>query len=184
MVEREKHGFHYSAIPTAKYRTRFGFLSYAFKVVAIRGEDAQPQGLPKPILDAGKAELTAVIHPLSPACHFWDLRGAEPHRDFDWPSESGGQATLQKIFDRCAEMRQPGFREETKARHAKNLELLKSSRTRSVARDIMRRANLDPILSELLEPERVRQKNEMLRAIDRVCVLIQEAGSPAPAQSR
>jgi len=96
-----------------------------------------------------------------PAYDFWDLRSAGPHRrDIDWPSESGGQATLQKIFDRCAEMHQPGYREEIKARHAERLELLKSSRTRSEALDIMQRANLDPILSELMEPERVRQKNE------------------------
>jgi hypothetical protein len=195
MVEREKQGFHYSAIPTAEYRARFGFLGYACaagtavllinqdpmaiprdKYVVIPGEDGHGQGLPQAILEAGKVELTAVIHPLSPAYDFWDERGGRGRRKIRWPDESGGEETLQKIFKRCAEMRQPGYREEREARVAKRLELLKSSRTRDEARDMMDRVQHDPILSELLEPERVRQKNEMLKAIDRVCRVIQEGG--------
>ena len=79
IAERKKQGFHYSDIPTAEYRTRFGYLSYSCaegtavlvaggplalprdKAVAVPGKDARPCYLPEPVLDAGRAELTAVI---------------------------------------------------------------------------------------------------------------------------
>ena len=81
IAERKERGFHYSAIPTAEYRARFGLLNYSCaegtavflssvpfrlprdKMVAIPGQDARPYFLPEPILEAGRTELTAVIHP-------------------------------------------------------------------------------------------------------------------------
>jgi hypothetical protein len=202
MVEREKQGFHYSAIPTAEYRTRFGYLGYACDagtavflvnqepmaiprddVAAVPGDDGHGRGLPHAILEAGKVRLTAVIHPLSTAYDFWDEGDPRVRGKVHWPDESGGKETLQKIFKRCAEMREPGYHKEREARVAKRLELLESSPTRGEARKMMESPYHDPILSELLEPERLRQKNEMLKAIDRVCRVVQEGGSFAGAQS-
>lgn len=203
IAEREEQGFHYSDIPTTEYRTRFGFLNYSCaegtavylldqeamalprdKVVAIPGEDGQPCCLPQPILDAGRVELTAVIHPLSPAYDFWAPRSPEAQRKIHWPSESGGQTTLNKIFKRCVEMRQPEYDKEREERCAKVPELLKACRTGKERMDVIHRAQLDPLLYKLMEPERVRQKTEMLKAIDRVCMLIHEAGSLAPDSRR
>jgi hypothetical protein len=190
MVERQVKGFHYSAIPTAEYRTRFGFLSYACargtavfflnphqpaaiprdKVVATLVGDGFPRSLPQPILDAGRVELTAVIHPRSAGYNFWVPPDRLKHKVY-WPSESGGQATLQKIFQRCYEMTQPEYKEERNARYVKTIELLRACRTTEEARNVDERQSVDPILSELMEPERMRQKTEMLKAIDRVCTL-------------
>jgi hypothetical protein len=194
MAERKEQGFHYSAIPTAEYRSRFGFLNYACahgtavflvneqpmavprdKIIAVPGEDGQLHGLPQWIRHGGRVELTAFIAPTSAVYHFWD-EGVGPEHHIPWPRASGGQATLQKIFKRCAEMRQPDYRKEREARSAKCIELLKSCRTPVEAQKIEQRYGLDPILSALLEPEQARQKTEMLKAIDRVCSFIQEAG--------
>jgi hypothetical protein len=43
--------------------------------------------------------------------------------------------------------------------------------------------NPDPVLHELLEPERLRQTTEMLKAIDRVCMLVQEGRRAPPERS-
>jgi hypothetical protein len=70
--ERTEQGFHYSDIPTEKYRTRFGHLSYSCNsgttvflagpgpvvlprdgVAAVPSHDAQMHGLPEEILEAG-----------------------------------------------------------------------------------------------------------------------------------
>jgi hypothetical protein len=48
----------------------------------------------------------------------------------------------------------------------------------------MQRAWRDPILWDLTEPERMRQKAELLKAIDRVCMLIHETVSSAPDSPR
>ena len=178
IAERTGQGFHYSSIPTAEYRTRFGFLSYSCesgtavflsgepltlprdKVVAIPGEDARPCYLPQAILDAGRAELTAVIHP-----HFSD--SAWCLRADNWPTESGGQMTLQRMFERVVEMRTPKCKKE-KAKRVENwLRHQEASRRYAFDGPVV-----DPVLRELVGPERLRQTTEMLKAIDRVCMLI------------
>jgi hypothetical protein len=147
IAEREKEGFHYSDIPTAEYRTRFGFLNYSCaqgtavflsgdpltlprdKIVAIPGEDAQPCCLPQPVQDAGRVELTAVIHPHFAEDPWWARAHSEAQPETDWPhseaqprlfwpAESGGQATLKKIFERCDEMRTPRGIKERQEREA------------------------------------------------------------------
>jgi hypothetical protein len=202
IAEREEEGLHYSDIPTIEYRTRFGFLSYSCeegtavfplgrgdmalprdKMLAIPGEDGQPCGMPQPVLEAGRVELTAMIHPLSPAYDFWAPQSPEVQRHIYWPSESGGQTTLKRIFERCAEMQKPEYLKEKEEREANALKLLKACRTGKEKMDVIHRAALDPVLHELMEPERVRQKAEILKAIDRVCMLIHEAGSSAPELS-
>jgi hypothetical protein len=212
IAERNQQGFHYSDIPTPEYRSRFGFLSYSCqagttvfllaqplalprdKVVVIPGENAQPCCLPQPILKAGRAELTAVIHPRFAASPFWAQTHLEaedmvpvarrrllwPHseaqRPIYWPTESGGQGTVRRIFERCEEMRTPKSIREKSARVARHL---KRQEVRLAAGEAIEESDdpfCDPVLQELIGPERQRQKTEMLKAIDRLCGLVQAAG--------
>ena len=80
-------------------------------------------------------------------------------------------------------MQRPEGIREAEEREARAFELSKGlpGKERMALID---RARLDPILSDLIEPERLRQKTEMLKAIDRVCMLIHEAGSSAPDSPR
>ncbi len=199
IAEREEPGFHYSDIPTAEYRTRFGSLSYSCeegtavfalgrgpmamprdKVVAIPGEDAQPCCLPQPILDAGRVELTNVIHPTSTSYPFWTRPEPQAERTIYWPAESGGQTTLEKIFERCAEMDKPEYNQERQKRAENFTGRLRAARTSKERMDVIHEADRDPVLSELIEPERRRQKTEMLKAIDRVCMLVDAIHPSAP----
>jgi len=200
IAEREEQGFHYSDIPTSEYRTRFGFLNYSCaagtavfplnheamviprdKVVEIVREDGVPCCLPQPILEAGRVEITSVVFPTN-----WDPRvgrRTEPPRKPHWPSESGGQVTLDKILKRSAELQSPERIREADEREARAFELSKGLPPKERIA-LWKRARLDPILSDLIEPERMRQKAEMVKAIDRVCMLIHEAGSSAPDSPR
>jgi hypothetical protein len=215
MAERKAQGFHYSDIATCEYRTRFGFLSYSCaegttvffpghgampiprdKVVAIPNEDGRPCCLPQPILDAGRAELTAVTHPgfadspwwakpSSPAQRtpWWDQPIAEALRTIYWPTESGGQMTLKRIIERVAEMRTPEGREERHERVANCLRRREGCPASQETIDESDNPFVDPVLRELVEPERLRQRTEMLKAIDRVCMLIHAAQQSAPDAS-
>jgi hypothetical protein len=196
LEERKEQGFHYSDIPTAEYRARFGFLNYACaagtavfplsheamvvprdKIVEVVRDDGVQCRLPQAVLDAGRVELTSVIFPGN-----WDPRigwPSEPRRKPSWPSESGGQATLDKILKRSAAVQSEELIREAREREERAMVL-----SRGLSGDermaLMRRAWRDPILWDLTEPERRRQSAEMRKAIDRVCRLIHEAGSSAP----
>jgi len=155
--ERITHGTHYSYLPTIKHRRKFGQLAFSCGeraaaasptegwVAAVPGDDGRMYCLPTEILDAGRVRLTAVIHPNSPRFDFWDWRGPSRYRR-EWPHESGGEAALEDIFNRCREIRDSGFR-----------------------------CRMDPVLRRLFQPERQRQRAEMLRAIDQVCRVIEAA---------
>ena len=193
IAERETQGFHYSDIPTGEYLRRFGFLSYSCaqgtavfalarglmavprdSVLAVPGEDGHLCCLPQSILDAGRVELTAIIHPASVSCHFGEPPSTEP---IYWPSESGGESTLKKISERCAEMRKPAYAQKEEQRWEDCIKLMKTCRTAQERMELRERAQRDPILYQLMQPERRRQQAEMLKAIDRVCMLIHDASS-------
>ena len=163
LADRREHGFHYSDIPTTEYRSRFGYLAFSCssgtsvfvvewpvlhsrdKITAVPGDDGKMYGLPKEILEVGETQLTSVIHPLAscyPVCNRLKV----------WPEESGGRLALEKIAARCREMQDPA-----------NPELKKY--TRGIG-------YVEPLLDNLVAPERQRQKNEIVRSIDRVCELI------------
>ena len=167
LADRRKQGFHYSDIPTGEYRSRFGYLAFSCssgtsvfvatwpliysrdKIAAVPGDDGQIYGLPKEILNAGETHLTAIIHPNAscyPVCK----------RLTAWPEESGGQIALQKIAARCREMEDPANPESERY-------------TRSIG-------YIDPYLDSLIAPERQRQKQGIIRSIDRVCELIRAEG--------
>jgi len=161
-ADRREKGFHYSDIPTAEYRSRFGYLAYncsagtsvfvaewplvysrdKVPVPAVPGDDGKMYGLPRDILEVGETQLTAIIHPGSSArlvCR----------RLTEWPEELGGRTTLEKIAARCREMDDP------------------AQRSTGVGVYIE-----DQLLENLVAPERQRQKREIIRSIDRVCELI------------
>ena len=163
LVERPERGFHYSALPTTEYRSRFGHLAFSCssgtsvfvtdwplvhsrdKVAAVPGDDGKIYAIPKEILEVGEAHLTAIIHPGSscyPVCN--SLK--------DWPEESGGRAAQEKIAARCREMQDPANPKS-------------KLYTRSVG-------YTDPFLDNLVASERQRQKRGIVRSIDRVCELI------------
>jgi hypothetical protein len=205
IAERKERGFHYSDIPTAEYRTRFGFLSYFCeegtavfrggadralprdKVVAIPGRDATPWCLPQPVLDSGRAELTAVIHPNFAAFPWTGLeQSAKSGRVACWPAESGGKTTLRKIFKRLTEMQKPEYRKETSERVENHIRRPPNKEGINEPHDSYWDSHWDddpiqdPALLELLGPERGRQKAEMLKAIDQVCALIKAGGASLP----
>jgi hypothetical protein len=177
-AKREKCGFHYSAIPTDEYRTRFGHLSFSCragmmvvpmnegpltvprdKMIKIPGDDGRMHGLPMEIIEAGVVYLNAAIHPLCASHDWWDRRGRES--PLNWPEESGGRAALEKIFARCETMRQPGFKRQP---FKLDEELFKQDRVLAVYL-----AGNDLVLQELFTPERKRQHEETIKAINRVC---------------
>ena len=103
-------------------------------------------GLPREILEVGETQLTAIIHPSSSArlvCR----------QLTEWPEESGGRTTLEKIAARCREMQDPANP--------------KSGRFTEGGVFIE-----DQLLDSLVAPERQRQKRKIIRSIDRVCELI------------
>jgi hypothetical protein len=199
IAERQKQGFHYSDIPTAEYRTRFGYLSYSCssgtavfaggealtlprdKVVAIPGEDARPRYLPEAVLNTGRVELTAVIHPYFAVLPWRASLPSDASRIY-WPTESGGERTLKRILKRLAKMGTPEYESESRervARWSKEREACPTSKDGiELSRESMwgEDPSQDPVLRELLKPERRRQETEMLKAIDRICVLIQAPG--------
>lgn len=191
-VERHKYESHHSIYPTAEYRRRFGHLSYCCawevdhllerKSPAVPWEElaanlrkyAQLSVVPRPFLDAGRVELTAVIHPGIRSRHFWRRSDWLLRPGVSWPGESGGEATLKKIFERCAEMNNPEYDlAESRERRKEALQLLEVKGQLSSGSEYF--PGIDPVLHELLEPERERQKREMLKAIDRIYMVLHEA---------
>jgi hypothetical protein len=174
--ERTEGGFHYSDYPTAKYRDLFGHLAYCCgygtKVIplskgpmvfprdglaAVPGDDAQLYRLPSEVLEAGVTRLTAVIHTNSAFNPLWLDRWSKDPQEIDWPEESGGQVTLERILSRSKKV----------LLDARAMEPLRINLPAS--RGL---ATVDGILYELLTLERNRQYGEMMKAIDRVCELI------------
>lgn len=179
-AERTEPGFHYSAIPTAEYRTKFGCLAYSCdsgstviplgkgpvaaprdKSAAVGSQDGQMRSLPPEVLEAGETWLTGVIHGAATAQNWWEL--VIP-RHAQWPQESGGQEILEKIIARCREMKEPGFERKWRAEDDGLPE--EDSRTWMYVR------MGDPVLNELMSPERKRQHGEMVKAMSRACDLI------------
>ena len=187
----------YSAIPTEEYRTRLGHLAYSSggagrtvvlagrgplvvprdKVAAVQ-DHAQMGRLPAEILEAGVVLCTGLIHACSLGMPelwadryensvFWRTALRQKFR-MDWPEESGGQRTEEKIQERCRQVRDRPLCDGMTRREAVQLEKLRKHP------DIAEcGVQVDPVLYELLEPERRRQQTQMLKAIDRVCELVE-----------
>ncbi len=150
--------FHYTWMTTAAYRERFGLLDYSTEagtgflmlsegnVVAPCKSTVGP--IPRPICDAGRLNLTGVVHKLSSR-----LLVLERWANFDkasWPEETGGEATLQRI------------------KHIADY-INDDTRARMVAGDAAFR---DSDLEELFAPERARLRTSMRESIVRVLDLV------------
>jgi len=179
VAERVEQGVHYSSIPTAAYRARFGYLAYACdagtRVFAadergapvftdryplVVGADNELYELPAEITDAGRVELTAIIHSHSLVCPRWGMV-AERHPDSaNWPEASGGPETLKKIVSRCRALRDsPESLEPIES-------LLEADGQGLVAE--RRRRGCDRQLYGFVAPERQRQYQTMVHAVSRV----------------
>jgi len=188
---RTEPGFHDNAIPTDVYRAAFGYLAYsrrpdntaplvipAAKETRVGAlEDSTPEacganiliyGVPREIFEAGTARLTGAMHTLSAAMPWlWDEDGRPDL--VDWPLESGGLAALERILDRCREMLRSSFkREETRITQWPLENYPHSGHHAGL---------VDPVLDELLAPERRRQRVLIIQAIDRVCEVIEDQRS-------
>ncbi len=182
---RVEQGFHYSWIPTAEYRQRFGYLAYSCgagtkahevkwnlftqpgdEVAAVPTDDGRLYALPPEVLRAGSARLTAVIHTWSAACDHWEVLAGIDAKYLFWPEESGGREVLQKIIERARVIGQEWLPFEERKR---------INRMRIDAALISEEPELlsvDPELYELMAPEKRRQRAEMVKAMQRVCDLI------------
>ncbi len=174
---------------TETYRRQFGYLAFhsspnsdppnahmflaenrSFGTRSVRVTTASLQPLPQELAAIARVELTGVIHPLVAAnAHLW-LRPRFAPPAVDWPEASGGRPLLQKILARCRELEDPKVQEESM-----RLEDERRAQERAAAGRPATRYRGDPILNELLAPERQRQRGEIRRAIDRVCDFITAA---------
>lgn len=182
LVERTKQGFHYADLPADEYRSYFGHLAYSStsgtavslvtaegrtiprdKIVAIPDDNGKMVGLPSEILLAGEVRLTSVIHVYT-ASKFFAVRGFGDHlpTDIEWPEESGGRSLFRKLLKRRKQL----F-EDARFDDMVEIEGAEYPFSPSSARH-----RVDPIMYELLEPERHRLRGEMMKAIDRICDLV------------
>lgn len=179
-IPRTECGKHYSWLPTAEYRKRFGYLAYsrsvgtAVHVLSSDGSrltesDVAPYvydftarslvQVPAKVLKAGRAFVSAVAHTGGTDERAWQgmVRVKTP---LEWPEESGGVEAVRKILDRCRVLEKDPSRKEYA-----NLETLGPNEDRDVL-------FVDYPLYQLLEPERQRQRAGMVAAMKRVIELV------------
>jgi hypothetical protein len=182
-VDRLEHGFHYSWLPTAEYRERFGHAAYARTagtgtVVSLAATDGselipsdheplvwQPGGaelvaLPDEVLEAGTTFLSALVHPRAPFILLVRaLRDEQLGRPWpadcptDWPAESGGAAALAQIIERVRA-------------------LIANPELEEPPPETAPRSTGDFVLYRLLTAERERQRRGMVEALKRVVDLM------------
>lgn len=168
-VEREKRGFHHSAIPTQTYRDQFGHLAFANAQALQAGSFADgplrlETGLGAYVIDengalcqvpeeieAGAVLLTGMIHPGANQAFIWSVIARQEPIPGIWPEESGGVAAFKRIQARCRE--------------------ICGDRSR-VIRPALRERGVDAVFADLVEPERERQWRLMLVAIERLVALL------------
>jgi hypothetical protein len=178
--ERRVRGANRSEIPTDVYRAAFGCLDYsrqADRAPLVTARHVAPSrgwrgrspgvgelayGVPSEILVAGTTRVTAVVHVLS-AANFWVWDEGRRPTPLQWPESSGGLETLKRILERHRESQQPAF-----TRHWLTSDLSRPPYP-SAADHI---GFVDPVLHELLLPERNRQQREMIQAMTRVCDIV------------
>lgn len=180
-AQREKTGFHYSEIPTREYRERYGYLAFSCAertkvflvgpagalvpgddIAAVADRTGRLRALPPEASRAGMVGLTAAIHPHTAGMPWWDKVALGPTDDCNWPEESGGMETLQRIFERCRELRAAYQRDPEKQFEEGELS------------GELTFHFIDPTLYALLSPERERQQRAMVDAMGRAIALIHE----------
>lgn len=112
-IPRTERGEHYSWLPTAEYRERFGYLAYSRSVgtvthvvsddgTVLTESDVAPcvydftahrvAQVPATVLKAGRAFVSGVAHTYGTNYHFW-LRMVRVNTRVNWPEESGGRVS-------------------------------------------------------------------------------------------
>ena len=182
---RDKAGFHYNQLATAAHRERFGHLAFCSggremvpePLKSIDGlrvpADTAPmiydpklrdfRRLPSTIMRAGVASLSCVVHDHTvntPVMSMFLSQQPPP----DWPAESGGPAVLERLRVRLAEVARLRAADQALPPEARR------------GRDWQKE---DPMVDELLAPERRRQHLGMIAAAENVLRLI--AGDSAVA---
>ena len=127
-------------------------------LAAVPDDMRHATALPPEVIDAGLTRLTAVIHTHSAFNPLWLDRSPKDPQEIDWPQESGGHLTLEKILSRS----------EKCWLDPRAMELLRINSTGG------RPIRVQSMLSYMnfSSPERNRQYGEMMKAINRVCDLI------------
>lgn len=175
---RDKAGFHYNQLPTAAHRERFGHLAFCSggremvpePLRSIDGlrvpADAAPmiydpglrdfRRLPSRIMRAGVASFSSVVHDHIVNTPVFSMFLSQQPRP-DWPVESGGMAVLERVRARLTELAR-----------------LEAADAALSAEACSRRdwTKEDPVLDELLAPERRRQHLGMIAAAQNVLQLI------------
>ena len=179
-MPRAECGFHYSWLPTAEYRDRFGYLAYSRSAgtsfsqllgdrtwlissdVGSSVYDPTAHSLfqlSAPVLTAGRAFVSGVAHTYGTDARFWQWM-IEANTRLEWPEESGGSEAVARILDRCRVLWEDPSRIEYVKRETVDL---------NQYLDLM---SVDYPLYQLLEPERQRQRAGMVAAMTRVLELV------------
>jgi hypothetical protein len=175
---REKHGFHYSWLPTAQHRTELGHLAFSSSAgtsVSLEARDGSAQvpsddaplvydpatrefyAIPDEAQVAGRAFISAIVHPVSSARYRWD-RILERHDRFDdvlYPID--GLEIAKRILDRLQTLKDAPARAEPAP---KRDEYDSSVDT------------LDVPLARMIEAERQRQIEALAAAATRLIRLV------------
>jgi hypothetical protein len=183
---RDKQGFHYSWIKTDEYRERFGYLAFSRSSgtsVSIQLQDGtqlvesddeahvfDPAAgrilqLPDEVIAAGRAFVSGAVHTHGADARLWWYVVLREGRAVDWPEQSGGANALENIRQRCRALVE-GTSEQ---------ERLKPQERR--ADQDVGICFVDYPLYQLLEPERQRQREGMVGAMQRVIDLVMNDGA-------
>ncbi len=116
--------------------------------------------LPAEILDAGRTQVSAVIHPRAAALPESWLHAGAAGRLTTWPEECGGRAAVEGILERCREIDgDRSLQEKVTVEEKARLQFGALS-------------GVDWPLLQMLAPERERQLGDMVGAMQRVCDLV------------
>lgn len=175
----EKPGFHHSSLPTRTYRERFGTLVFSsashstVSVVSRDGARTLPSDdapvivdpdagllyrIPQEVVEAGTALVSGLVHLYVPEFILaLDMPAFPPNQ---WPIESGGATAYHAILDRCRTLQA-----DPAATQPLSFEVSEAMGLRGLF-------DKDFTLHCLVEPERERQRRQMIAAMERVLALL------------
>ncbi|MBI1789538.1 MAG: hypothetical protein HYR60_18540 [Acidobacteria bacterium] len=171
--------FHYTWMTTGNYRARYGCLSFCCEsgsqlflprtVVFDDGSEVRgmldnnpvhpfiypgqdrPFRVPREVLEAGRADITGVVHSQAASVWFWERVFSTARSDPRWPEETGGAETIARIRERQGRVLASPEAE------GQNL------------------SAADPEIEALVRPERERMQMEMIAAMKRMRELVYPA---------
>jgi hypothetical protein len=179
-IPRTECGEHYSWLPTAEYRERFGYLAYSRSVgtathvlsddgTVLTESDVAPYvydltahrlvQVPAKVLKAGRAFVSGVAHTHGTDKRPW-LGMVRVNTRLSWPEESGGVEAVTKILARCRMLEEEPSRIEYVKPEAID------------PNDDFYARFVDFPLYQLLGPERQRQRAGMVATMKRVIELV------------